>query len=54
MDTIKDRLDNAFGHLHAAKIQMIPRDDQIICDHVRTLCSRWRWLGRRCERGRSD
>ena len=35
MDTIKERLDRAYGHLHCAKIQMVPRDDQIICDHVR-------------------
>ena len=35
MDTITDRLGNACGHLHAAKTQMIPSDDQIICNHVR-------------------
>ena len=35
METIKRMIDDAYGHLHTATIQMVPRDDQIICDHVR-------------------
>ena len=35
LKAIKRLLDEACGHLHAAKIQMVPGDDQIICDHVR-------------------
>ena len=35
METVKRMIDDAYGHLHTATIQMVPRDDQIICDHVR-------------------
>ena len=35
MDVIKERLDRAYGHLRCAKIQIVPSDDRIICDHVR-------------------
>ena len=35
METIKRMIDDAYGHLHTASIQMVPSDDRIICDHVR-------------------
>ena len=35
METIKRMIDDARGHLKAARNQMIASDDRIICDHVK-------------------
>ena len=35
METIERMIDDAYGHLKAARNQMIASDDRIICDHVR-------------------
>ena len=31
----QEALEDAYGELGAAVVQMIPKDDQMICDHVR-------------------
>ena len=35
METIKRMIDVAIVHIDGAIRQMVPRDDQIICNHVR-------------------